>query len=235
MSETSEYYTTATEENYLKAILKASAIMDPPISTTTLAESLHTTPASVTDMVRKLKEKGLVLYEKYRGVSLTEPGRLRALQILRRHRLWEAFLVKALHFTWEEVHETAEQLEHIRSSKLIEKIDEYLGFPQFDPHGDPIPNADGVLPLRDLTPLTEIQRGARVKMAAVQTHASDFLMYLNRLRLGIDSEIYLVDVIPFDGSRVIQVEGQEAIISQAVAQNILVYRSAAVKSEKTEE
>lgn len=222
MSDNKLLNVTPTEENYLKTILKHAEIAE-PVSTTTLAESLATTPASVTDMIRKLKNKGFITYIKYKGVWLTPEGKAEALQIIRRHRLWELFLVKVLDFSWEEVHEAADQLEHVRNVKLVNKIDEHLGYPSFDPHGDPIPDAEGNVTNRKLTPLTSVPKGIKVKIAAVLTHTTDFLIYLNRLNLQLDTEIIVKDIIDFDDSRVIQIGSDEPIISYSVACNILVY------------
>ena len=136
---------TRAEENYIKTIFHLGGHSAVPIATNAIAEQMETKPSSVTDMAKKLAEKGLVHYKRYQGVSLTDSGIKTALSIIRKHRLWEVFLVKKLDFTWDEVHEVAEQLEHIKSEKLIDKIDELLDFPKYDPHGDPIPSAAGTL------------------------------------------------------------------------------------------
>jgi DtxR family transcriptional regulator, Mn-dependent transcriptional regulator len=130
---------TLSEENYLKAIYHLSKEEDESVSTNALAERLETTAASVSDMLKKLAKKELIEYKKYQGVNISEKGKRVALQIIRKHRLWEVFLVEKLSFNWDEVHEIAEQLEHIDSPTLVKRLDEFLGYPKFDPHGDPIP------------------------------------------------------------------------------------------------
>ena len=137
---------TFSEENYLKTIYHLTIISDSEISTNAIAEKMETKASSVTDMLKKLAEKDLVDYKKYQGVSLTEKGKLSAKMIVRKHRLWEVFLVEKLDFSWDEVHDIAEQLEHIKSEKLINKLDDFLGNPTEDPHGDPIPDKNGKLP-----------------------------------------------------------------------------------------
>jgi len=140
---------THTEENYLKAIYKANQSSKEAVSTNSIAQEMKTSPASVTDMMKKLANKELIIYEKYRGAKLSASGSKTATSLIRKHRLWETFLVQKLGFSWEEVHEIAEELEHINSDKLINRMDEYLGYPKYDPHGDPIPNAEGKFTLRE--------------------------------------------------------------------------------------
>jgi len=147
------------EENYLKAIFKISEKEDRPVSTSAIAAEMNTSAASVTDMIKKLSEKALVLHEKYRGVVLTDAGSGIAKKLIRKHRLWEVFLVNKLDFSWDEVHAIAEQLEHIHSDRLIERLDDFLGFPRFDPHGDPIPDAEGNMVLRKQVLLSELKEG----------------------------------------------------------------------------
>ena len=137
---------TFSEENYLKTIYHLTTSLSTEISTNAIAEMMETKASSVTDMLKKLAEKDLVHYKKYQGVFLTPKGKLAAKMIVRKHRLWEVFLVEKLDFSWDEVHEVAEQLEHIQSKKLIDKLDQFLEYPSIDPHGDPIPNAKGEWP-----------------------------------------------------------------------------------------
>ncbi|MGB5928452.1 MAG: metal-dependent transcriptional regulator, partial [Cyclobacteriaceae bacterium] len=147
------------EENYLKAIYHLSTEDEGNVSTNAISETLNTKPASVSDMLRKLSGKELVSYRKYQGVSLTPSGRKVALQVIRKHRLWEVFLVDKLNFNWDEVHDVAEQLEHIQSPLLIHQLDEFLGHPAYDPHGDPIPDENGGFPEKEQSPLSELTVG----------------------------------------------------------------------------
>jgi DtxR family transcriptional regulator, Mn-dependent transcriptional regulator len=212
---------SATEENYLKAIYKFSANGE-MVGTNTLAKSLQTTPASVTDMLKRLSEKSLVEYQPYHGVRLLEPGKRIALKIIRKHRLWEVFLVNTLHFTWDEVHETAEELEHVNSPLLIDKLDEFLGFPQFDPHGDPIPNKDGLFTERITRQLSACTASEVVIVAGVTEDAPVFLQYLDRIGIRIGSRIIVHDVLPFDNSLILSLAGREVVLSGEFARQILI-------------
>ena len=191
---------SSTEENYLKAIFHLTKNGGGNVTTNALAGHLQTTPASVTDMLRKLSEKQLIHYEKYRGVSLSAAGRKVALSVIRKHRLWELFLVERLHFAWDEVHDIAEQLEHIRSDRLVEKLDSYLGHPRYDPHGDPIPDDDGQFLERDTLPLTEMPVGGSGILYAVTDHSAAFLQHLERLGLQIGVRVRLLRRFDYDGS-----------------------------------
>jgi DtxR family Mn-dependent transcriptional regulator len=213
--------TTVTEENYLKAIYKYMQ-RDGAVSTTLLSQELATSPASVTDMAKKMSEKGLVVHQPYRGVTLTDEGERLALKVIRKHRLWEVFLVEKLEFSWDEVHETAEELEHIHSPELIEKLDQFLNFPRFDPHGDPIPDEHGTIHERNTVPLLEVAPGQEVSIAAVLMDSPEFLRYLDRLHFTIGTRLEVLEHIPFDDSRLLRSNGRELIINRAVAENILV-------------
>jgi DtxR family Mn-dependent transcriptional regulator len=216
---------TSTEENYLKAIYKLSIKKPEPgasVSTNELSHRLQTTPASVTDMIKRLNEKGLIEYKPYHGVSLTQLGQSIALQTLRKNRLWEVFLVEKLKFSWDEVNETAEELEHINSPKLFARLDEFLGFPKFDPHGDPIPDENGNMDVRQTSLLSSVSPGKRVKVASVIMNTPDFLRYLDRLKLHIDTELTVIEHIPFDNSCLVELNGKQMIISSAVTQNLMV-------------
>lgn len=223
---TAEIYTmprshSATEENYLKAIYKYSPEGE-MVSTNTISRYLSTSPASVTDMIKRLHEKGLVEYQPYKGVSLSPEGEKIALKIIRKHRLWEVFLVKTLHFSWDQVHETAEQLEHINSPELIEKLDEFLGFPRFDPHGDPIPNKDGEIQQRETVLLSEVEVGGNYTMVGVNLHSPEFLQYLEKIGLVIGTDIEVLEKISFDQSLLLTYEGRQIIISGEIAKQLLV-------------
>lgn len=214
---------TQSEENYIKAIFALSEQADGSISTNLLAERMSTKASSVTDMLKKLTDKGLLTYQKYQGCSLTESGRSIAISIVRKHRLWEYFLVDKLQFGWDEVHEIAEQLEHIHSQKLTDKLEEFLGFPKVDPHGDPIPNRDGKFDETTLrTCLSEHEVGTKAIVMGVKDGAPDFLQYLNRIDLKLGSEIEIVDKLAFDGSLVVSINNQTQQFSQLVASRIFI-------------
>lgn len=212
-----------TEENYLKIIYKLSAETDNEISTNSVAELTQTKAASVTDMLRKLSEKQLVVYQKYQGVRLTEKGENLALMVIRKHRLWEVFLVNKLGFNWDEVHEIAEELEHINSVELIQRLDEFLGFPQCDPHGDPIPDHNGRMPEFGYKNLSEIEESQKVIMMGVSQHSTSFLQYLAKIGLNLGVEIEVVEINNFDKSLTIKIGGIGTyFISYEVSKNLLV-------------
>jgi DtxR family Mn-dependent transcriptional regulator len=200
-----------TEENYLKALLKLSFQNEekPEAGTNEMAALLGVKPATATDMLKKLKEKDLVTYKKYGKILLTDSGRKNAIAILRKHRLWETFLYEKLDFSWDEVHEVAEQLEHIQSAKLVNKLEEFLNFPEFDPHGDPIPKANGDMPAIAKTLLSELKADQNCKVAAVKDTSTLFLQYLEKLKITIGTKIKVLEVIAFDGSLNIQIENDE--------------------------
>jgi len=212
-----------TEENYLKAIFKIAEKTGKTASTNAIAKSLATSAASVTDMMKRLSEKSLIHYEKYKGVALTKEGNIIATHLIRKHRLWEVFLVDQLHFTWDEVHEIAEQLEHIKSSELVERLDEHLNFPKFDPHGDPIPDAEGNFTFRKQLPLSELSEGDKAVVVGVQDHSPAFLRYLERLELILGAELVLLERFEYDESvRIKLKEGTEQVLSKKVTQNLFV-------------
>lgn len=212
-----------TEENYLKSLLRISIDNDVnEVGTNELAFALGLKPATVNDMLKKLREKKLVSYEKYGKISLTDSGRKLAVDILRKHRLWETFLYQKLEFSWDEVHEVAEQLEHIQSEKLIDKLDKLLDFPKFDPHGDPIPSKAGEIHIQHKTTLSEIADGVTCKMVAVRDNSSSFLQYVVKVGLGINNEIKVISKQEFDSSMVIEVNGIQSNVSQKFAENIFV-------------
>ncbi len=213
---------TYTEENYIKAIYHLS-VDNKAVRTNAISEVMQTKPASVSDMLKKLSEKSYIHYEKYQGVSLTKKGKTEALQVVRKHRLWEVFLVEKLSLNWDEVHEIAEQLEHIQSKLLIERLDSFLGFPTSDPHGDPIPNAKGEIPVLKQIPLCETEIGMLCKVMGMKEHSAAFLQYLDKLGLNIGVSITVVDRIVFDASMELKVNNKKTtVISYEVAKNILV-------------
>ena len=210
------------EENYLKAIYHLSGNGTNTVSTNSLAEEMQTTPASVSDMIKRLAHKEVIEYKKYQGVNISEDGRKRALQVIRKHRLWEVFLVDKLNFNWDEVHDIAEQLEHIKSPLLIKRLDEFLGHPTRDPHGDPIPDEDGNFVQKQPIPLNQLIAGQTGMMVAVNDSSSSFLKYLDKVEVSIGSKIEVKEVIDFDSSMEIKVNHKSLTISETVAQNILV-------------
>jgi DtxR family Mn-dependent transcriptional regulator len=212
-----------TEENYLKVIHRLSEATSEDISTNAVAELMQTKAASVTDMLRKLADKGWVNYQKYQGVRLSGEGEKIALSIVRKHRLWEVFLVDKMGFNWDEVHEIAEQLEHIESDQLVNKLDEYLGFPKTDPHGDPIPNKDGILPELAYLHLSDIKAGKNCKLMGVAQDSAVFLQLLTKLNLNLGAKLDIKEINEFDRSIFVSINDAEPIfISHEVAKNILV-------------
>ena len=214
-----------TEENYLKAIFKISEQDGKPASTNAISSEMSTSAASVTDMIKRLSDKALIHYERYRGVTLTEQGERIATHLIRKHRLWEVFLVDKLHFSWDEVHEIAEQLEHIKSQRLVERLDEYLSFPKFDPHGDPIPDADGNFAIRKQVLLAEIKPGDDGLVVGVQDHSTAFLQYLDRMELVLGTPVELLEYFEYDESmRVLINNKREQVLSKKVCQNLFIQK-----------
>lgn len=214
---------TLSEENYLKAIYRLSQREDEKITPTAIAESLNNNAASVVDMIRKLTDKGLIEYDKKTGVKLTEDGLKHAILVVRKHRLWEVFLLDKLDYRWDQIHEIAEELEHISNADLADRLDKFLGFPEYDPHGDPIPKANGKLPKTYSTTLTDVKEGDNCRVAAVKDTSGAFLQYLVKLNIGIGTQIQVLEKISFDQSLVISINGTEkTTISQKFGENILI-------------
>jgi DtxR family Mn-dependent transcriptional regulator len=214
-----------TEENYLKAIYKLTEQNDESVTTNAIAEKMLTRAASVTDMLKKLADKKLINYQKYQGVSLTAKGEKVALMIIRKHRLWEMFLVEKLDFKWDEVHDVAEQLEHIDSDKLIAQIDKFLNFPKVDPHGDPIPDRNGKLTVKKSQLLASFQENDVLVMTGVVDHSPAFLQYLDRSGIALGNEIRIKACNEFDRSLQIQINKKTLLfVSNEVAKNILVIK-----------
>ncbi|MFN4254623.1 MAG: metal-dependent transcriptional regulator [Saprospiraceae bacterium] len=212
-----------TEENYLKAIFKIAEKQGTAVTTNALAAAMQTTAASVTDMVKRLADKQLIMYEKYRGVTLTDGGNRTATALIRRHRLWEVFLMDKLGFAWDEVHDMAEELEHVPGDALVERLDAFLGHPKFDPHGDPIPDAEGRWAPRPQVPLSTFQPGERGVVTGVDDHAPAFLQYLNQLNLALGASLEMLERFPYDNSiRVRAADGRELILSEKVGQNLFL-------------
>lgn len=217
-----------SEENYLKAIFKISESEGGPASTNAIASELDTSAAAVSDMVKRLsaKERDLLHYKRHRGVTLTTTGQRLATGLVRKHRLWEVFLYKVLDFSWDEVHDIAEQLEHIQSQELVERLDRFLGHPKYDPHGDPIPDADGNFAKRKQIPLSELRAGEQAVVVGVLEHSAAFLQYLDKMELGLGVGLEMLEVFEFDGSARMQLErGKELTISGKVSENLLVQKN----------
>jgi DtxR family Mn-dependent transcriptional regulator len=211
------------EENYLKAIFKIAEKDDKAVNTNAISALIQTTAASVTDMLKRLAEKNLVEYERYKGVQLTEEGNRLATALIRKHRLWEVFLVDKLGFSWDEVHELAEQLEHVQGDELIQRLDAYLGRPRFDPHGDPIPDAEGRWVFRPQSLLALLSPGDSGIITGVQEHSTAFLQYLGLQGLTLGVSLELIERFPFDQSvRVRTSNGKELTLSEKVSKNLLL-------------
>ena len=217
---------TSTEENYLKSIYKIYERKNDAVSTNAIADKLHTSAASVTDMLKKLAIKNMVEYKRYHGSKLTDQGYKIATTLIRKHRLWESFLVYKLNFSWEEVHDIAEELEHIQSVKLIDRLDSYLGFPKFDPHGEPIPNADGKFTLRSQIPLRNLHEGESGTMVGINNHDNELLIFLNKLKISIGSKIHVLERHSYDHSvSIIVNERKTHMITEKVSRNLLLRKN----------
>lgn len=213
---------TLAEENYLKAIFHLEGKQSKEVSTNAIAEAMETKPSSATDMVQKLAEKKVVSYKKYKGTQLTPEGKKVAANVIRKHRLWEVFLVEKLHFHWDEVHDIAEQLEHIQSEELIERLNKFLGNPDFDPHGDPIPDKHGNIKKTEKKLLSELQKKQQGVCVGVKESSPEYLQYLDKKNISIGTKINVLGKEFFDGSMVIQVGKDQFFISKKIAENLYV-------------
>lgn len=212
---------TLAEENYLKSIYHLSLNAE-SVSTNQLAALLNTKASSVTDMLKKLADKELINYTPYQGVTLTIAGEKIAVNIIRKHRLWEFFLVEKLSFKWDEVHEMAEEMEHISSNELIDRLEKFMDYPKYDPHGDPIPDSSGKFKTHDLKPVSAVEVNTNGIICGVRDHSAAFLQYLDRQGLTIGKKIHVTDVIEFDRSMVLQMDDKTVQISREVANNLLI-------------
>src|SRR5687768_12570914 len=213
---------SSSKENYLKAIFHLQEAVG-TVTTNALANELQTRPASVTDMLKKLKTQKLLLYEKYQGFRLSNEGRKVALQIIRKHRLWEFFLVEKLHFGWEEVHETAEELEHISSKKLIDRLDEFLGFPKADPHGDPIPDSQGRWTLTRQVDLLNLPVNQQAEVSGIGDQSAEILELLSHKHIALGTKLEVKKKFAFDNSLELKIKNQSPVtISEHVAKNVFV-------------
>jgi len=216
---------TITEENYIKAIyvLSYEIKSNNKLGTKDIATVLKVQPATVTDMLKKLKKKKIINYKKYGEIQLTNTGILYAKQLLRKHRLWETFLYEKLHFNWDEIHEIAEQLEHIQSDALIDRLEKFLQYPQYDPHGEPIPDALGKIPTLPNTVLSQIKNKKWYSVIAVKDTSPEFLKYLQQISIQIGTKLKLIEKIPFENSiKIAFSNNKQIIVSGKIADNILV-------------
>ncbi len=211
-----------SEENYLKAIYHIEQLQTEGASTNTVAKKMQTKASSVTDMLQKLADKRLVVYKKYQGALLSAKGKKIAASVIRKHRLWETFLVNKLNFSWDEVHDIAEQLEHIKSEKLIDSLDAFLEFPRVDPHGDPIPDKDGNMTKQKKVMLSTLKENQQSKLVTIKDSSDNFLRYLDKKQIAIGNTIKVIAIEPFDKSIQVQIEGREFMITEEVAENLLV-------------
>ena len=212
-----------TEENYLKAIYKLQETNGEVVATSALAQVMGVHAPSVTDMLKRIAGKKLVTYQKSRGVKLTDKGRKVAVGIIRNHRLWEVFLVDKLGYKWDEVHDLAEQLEHIHSEDLVNKLDAYLGYPKSDPHGDPIPDKNGVIPKVKSVLLSSLREGDQATFTGVTDHSTAFLNYLDKAGILLGDTIKIKGIEEYDQSYTLQLKGRrDVVISFKVANSLLV-------------
>ena len=222
-----------TEENYLKSLVQLTILEEDSkeVGVNKLAIELKVRPATVSDMVKKLKIKGFVNYQKYGKISLTETGRKEGMLVIRRHRLWETFLHDKLDFSWDEVHQIAEELEHVHSSKLINGLDKLLDFPSFDPHGDAIPNSKGEIVIPYRRTMSEVLLGKKCRIVAVKQDSADFLQFVDKIGLKIQDEITVISKEKFDSLTTIEHLNSEIIVSPKFTDNIFVVCSTCLKAK----
>ncbi|MEX2597392.1 MAG: metal-dependent transcriptional regulator [Salibacteraceae bacterium] len=213
-----------TVENYVKAIYGLNKHSEEGASTNQIADALGTKAATVTDMLRKLSERKLINYKKYQGTTLTEKGKELALNIIRKHRLWEVFLVEKLDFKWDEVHDLAEELEHINSDELINRMEAFLDHPKFDPHGDPIPDRKGKVESRNQVALTDLKSGEKGLVTGVVDSSKEFLQYLDTLKIELGNPIEVKQIFEYDKSRVVKTNIREHTFSHQVCKNLFVIK-----------
>ena len=211
-----------TIENYLKTIYHLSNGNTHVVTNKQLASTLNVNPATITEAVRKMDALNLVKYEKSYGTQLTTQGTKKALAIVRRHRIWETYLAQELGFGWDEVHEIAEELEHVSSEKLIQKLFQKLGNPLYDPHGDPIPDEKGKFHKIEFIKLSEAKTGRKYHLSGVADHTGTFLKFLDKNKLKIGDQITVLEIESFDGSMLIECNGKELRLSLQMVLNLLV-------------
>jgi DtxR family Mn-dependent transcriptional regulator len=210
-----------SEEDYLKALYHLEMDFD-SVSTNSIADYLDMKPSSVTDMLKKLAEKKFINYQKYKGTSLTKKGKLIALSIIRKHRLWETFLVEKLGFGWDQVHTIAEQLEHIKSDELIENLDNFLGNPKYDPHGDPIPSKDGNIEKMNQKILVELKASQKGIITGVKKGTASLLNYLDKEKVKLGDSIKVIEILEFDGTYIVEINKRKLTFSEKICQNLLL-------------
>ena len=210
-----------SEEDYLKALYHLEMDYD-AVSTNSIAGYLEMKPSSVTEMLKKLAEKKFIHYQKYKGTSLTKKGKLIALSIIRKHRLWETFLVEKLGFSWDKVHYIAEQLEHIKSEELIENLDDFLGNPKYDPHGDPIPNKNGAIEKMNQKLLIELKTGQKGIITGVKKGTASLLNYLDKEKIKLGDSVNVIEVLEFDGTFIVEINKRKLTFSEKICQNLLL-------------
>ncbi len=215
---------TLSEENYLKTIYHISSASTKGVSTNAIAKKLDTKASSVTDMIKKLADKNMLVYKKYQGVTLSEEGKKTAALIVRKHRLWEVFLVEKLNFNWDEVHDVAEQLEHIKSSKLINEIDALLGFPKYDPHGDPIPDTEGNLHQMEKNLLSTLGIKDSGICVGVKDSSASFLQFLDKQQIALGQEVVVLEKEDFDDSMTIKINNKRMTVSHKIANNLYIQK-----------
>jgi DtxR family Mn-dependent transcriptional regulator len=214
---------TLSEENYLKVIYSLDKQGVKKVTPTAISKALSNNPASVIDMLKRLVDKKLITYDKTKGAKLTSSGKVIAISVIRRHRLWEVFLAEKLAYEWDQVHDIAEQMEHIRSPDLADRLDKFLGFPKYDPHGDPIPSANGEMVSVSRLILEEAAVGKTYKVIGVKDSNPEFLQYLKRLDIGIGTTITIKEKITFDNSLMIQIgKNRHTSVSRVFSQNLLI-------------
>lgn len=212
-------------KNYLKAFFQLESSYPKGVSTNALAEEMDTKASSVTEMVKKLSEKDLVKYKKYQGVKLSSSGRGTALEVIRKHRLWEVFLVEKLSFAWDEVHEVAEQLEHIKSKKLVSELDRFLGYPTRDPHGDPIPDRERKFAVSNDLLLAELPVGEAGICTGVRDSSAEFLQYLNKNEITLGLQIKVLEREEFDDSLLVKFGNSQLWISRQIAGKLFLKKN----------
>ena len=210
-----------SEEDYLKALYHLEIDFN-AVSTNSIADFLDMKPSSVTDMLKKLAEKKFINYQKYKGTSLTKKGKLIALSIIRKHRLWETFLVEKLGFGWDQVHTIAEQLEHIKSDELIENLDNFLGNPKYDPHGDPIPSKDGNIEKMNQKILVELKASQKGIITGVKKGTASLLNYLDKEKVKLGDSIRVIEILEFDGTYIVEINARKLTFSEKICQNLLL-------------
>lgn len=214
---------TLSEENYLKAIFHLEKSGPPKVSVTQIAESLKVNPPSVIVMLRKLSEKFLIEYDKRQGARLSVEGRKVAVEVIRKHRLWEVFLHEKLGFGWEEIHDIAEQLEHVQHPELARRLDKYLGCPAFDPHGDPIPNEEGKMVDDPMLKLSDAALGQSYRVKSVADSSKSFLQFMEQMQIGLGTRIEILEKMEYDGSLLIYIQKRnKAVVSKGFSDNIWV-------------